>query len=184
MRWRAIFLLFLLCRAVVSLSQNVVSAEYFINTDPGYGNATQLTFTAAPDVGSINFNVDIEALAMGFHHLYVRVKDENGKWSQTNVKPFYKEKVYTSLPNIVKAEYFLNTDPGFGNGTDVAIIPGQDITDISFAVELSSLDNGFHHLYVRVQDAHGRWSLTNVKPFYKETVYTELPNIVKAEYFI
>lgn len=159
-------------------------AEYFLNTDPGFGNATQITVSPAPDITNISFTTSIQPLQNGFHHLYVRVKDSNGKWSLTNVKPFYKETVYTSLPNLVQAEYFINTDPGFGNGTAIAISPSQNLTNVSFAVDLSALNNGFHHLYVRVKDSSGKWSLTNVKPFYKEKVYTALPDLVQAEYFL
>jgi hypothetical protein len=162
----------------------VVYAEYFINTDPGYGNATELAFGPAPNVEDINFVVDIEGLGRGFHNLFVRVKDENGRWSLTNNKPFCKERVFIQSPDIIKAEYFVNTDPGFGSATNIPIIPGPDITGISFAVDVSSLGNGFHNLYTRVKDANGKWSMINVKPFLKETVFIQSPDIVKAEYFV
>ena len=40
--------------------------------------------------------------------------------------------VYPSTPsaptNIVAAEYFFDTDPGFGSGTNISITPGQILT--------------------------------------------------------
>jgi len=167
-----------------SMAQNMVQIEYFLNSDPGYGNAIQLSYTPAPDIQNLNFYFEISELNKGFNHLYVRSKDENGLWSLTNVKSFYKEIAYTTQQNIVNAEYFINTDPGFGNGVNIPLIASPNLTDLSFVVDISQLPLGFNHLYVRSKDENGLWSLTNVKSFYKETVYATSQNVVKAEYFI
>lgn len=183
MKMKILFIILCLLRSAISFSQNIVYAEYFINTDPGFGNAIALSITPAQDITNISFTADISSLPNGFHHLYIRVKDANGKWSLTNVKTFYKETIYSSLPNIVQAEYFINTDPGIGNATALSVSLAQDLTNLSFTTNISSLVNGFHHLYIRVKDANGKWSQTNVKPFFKETVYPFPQNIVKVEYF-
>ena len=56
--------------------------------------------------------------------------------------------------NIVQVEHFFDTDPGYGNGTDVPITPGQNIT-ADFVADLGGLGNGFHILYVRAKWAPG-----------------------------
>lgn len=172
------------CFLISAQAQNIVKAEYFLNTDPGFGLATNIPVTPAANIANLNFNVPIGTLPQGFHTLFTRVKDANGKWSLTNHKTFYKEVVNTTLPNIAKVEYFIDTDPGFGAGTNVPVPSGANLTNLAFAVNLASLQPGFHNLYTRAKDANGKWSITNVKTFYKEVVLASLPNVVKAEYFV
>ncbi len=104
-------------------------------------------------------------MSNGFHNLYIRVKDENGRWSLTNVKSFYKETVYATIPNIVEAEYFFNEDPGFGNGIGITVTPGINITDLSFTADASGLLPGVNRIYVRVKDENEKWSLTYTEEF-------------------
>ena len=56
--------------------------------------------------------------------------------------------------NITQVEYYIDTDPGFGNGTSVSISAGTDI-DLSFTADLSSVSYGFPVLYVRAKDGDG-----------------------------
>ncbi len=163
---------------------NITKVEYFIDEDPGEGEGIEIPVTPSPNIGGIDFIADISEFANGFHHLYVRTKDDRGKWSLTNIKSFYKETVFTNLPNITKVEYFIDEDPGEGEGTEIPVTPSTNIGGIDFIADISEYANGFHHLYVRAKDARGNWSLTNIKSFYKETVFITLPNITKVEYFI
>ena len=162
---------------------NVTKAEYFFDIDPGFGNGTQAIVTAGQD---INFALsgNISALNKGLHTLYVRVKDENNKWSLTHTQLFYKEAVVSNpIPNITQAEYFFDTDPGFGNATAAAVTAGQDI-NFPINGNLSTLSQGLHTLYVRVKDANNKWSLTNTQLFYREpAISNPIPNITQAEYF-
>lgn len=164
---------------------NVTNAEYFFDTDPGFGNATPVSFTAGTDL-SFSFSGNIAALSNGVHKLFVRTQDANGKWSHSKAQIFYKEAVATpALANINKLEYFFDSDPGVGNGTTVTVTPGQDIVAFNFTAPISALGTGIHRLYVRSMDANGKWSITNSKMFYKETLLSStLANINKLEYFI
>src|ERR1700712_4525951 len=65
--------------------------EYFLDTAPGYGNATNLSFTGTTDAtGTIN--IDVLPLAQGVHIVGVRSRDTKGAWSLDNrwlfVKPY------------------------------------------------------------------------------------------------
>jgi len=166
-----------------ALPQNIVKAEYFINTDPGLGNGTAIPVSSSPDITNIGFVAGIDDLPMGFHHLYIRAQDANGVWSLTNAKSFYVEPAYAIPQQIVDAEYFINDDPGTGNGIAIPLVASHDVTNLAFMVDITDLPLGFHHLYLRAKEANGQWSLTNVKSFYKEIIYNEPQNIVKAEYF-
>lgn len=87
------------------------------------------------------------------------------------------------------AEYYLNADPGPGNGTEI-VLPAPPDTAINLSVEIpketiAALDDGFHKLIVRTRDDEGDWSVAFVRVFVKgaDTVPPPTPDIVAAEYF-
>jgi hypothetical protein len=85
---------------------------------------------------------------------------------------------------VSKIEYFIDTDPGFGLGTNVPLTAASTInTSFNFAV--SSLSDGIHLIGIRSQDQNLFWSLTQTNAFYKETIGSSpaLSNVVKLEYF-
>jgi len=67
-------------------------------------------------------------------------------------------------PDIVAVEYYIDTDPGFGNGIQVAI-SGEPIIDFTFEADVSGVSAGDHDLYLRVKDENNRWSVINIFPF-------------------
>ncbi len=166
-------------------SQNITQVEYFFNTDPGYGNATQVTFTPAPDVTNISLSVDVSALSEGFSRLFARSKDESENWSITASQTIYKMSLAPSLvADIVQAEYFVDYDPGFGQGTPITVAPGITF-ETSLAINVSSLSNGFHRIFVRSKDEFGNWSITASQTFYKMSIPPSLAaDIVQLEYFV
>ncbi len=171
--------------ALSHIPGNITAAEYFFDTDPGVGAATNIPLTAGADV-TIAFNPLIASLSTSsFHKLYIRSRDANGNWSIKSVQTFYIPAAIPSLPvRLTKLEYFIDNDPGFGAGTDVPITRTLDLT-ISFSASISSLSTGLHSLSVRSQDSLGRWSMTTKQMFYRETVSSHVPgNITAAEYFI
>ena len=64
-----------------------------------------------------------------------------------------------------KAEYFFDTDPGFGSATAIAITPGVNLTNVPVTVNTAGLSNGFHRLFLRTKNAEGRWALVTIKDF-------------------
>ncbi|HRP89524.1 MAG TPA: T9SS type A sorting domain-containing protein [Edaphocola sp.] len=163
---------------------NINKAEYFIDTDPGFGMATDIPVTVGQDI-SFSFNHATTGLSSGLHRLFVRTKDGNGKWSLSIPQLFYYEAALSNpLANINKAEYFIDTDPGFGMATDIPVTVGQDI-NFSFNHAITGLSSGLHRLFVRTKDANGKWSLSIPQLFYYEAALSNpLANINKAEYFI
>lgn len=173
-----------------SVAPNVTEGEYFIDTDPGFGRGKKIPLTPGINLSNLQFTFDVTGLTAGFHHLYVRFKNADGHWGQTNRRTFYKEMIAAnnSTPaNIVQGEYFVDTDPGFGKGKSIPVSPGVDLSGISFMADVSAIGEGFHRLYARFKNADGHWGLTNVRTFYKEKIKTSatvLPNVVKVEYYI
>ncbi|HFE64716.1 MAG TPA: T9SS type A sorting domain-containing protein [Caldithrix sp.] len=175
-----IILSFLLLNAVYA--QNIVYLEYFFDTDPGAGNGTSISITPAPTI-EVNYNVNISALDNGFHTLFIRAQDEFGNWTFIHQNNFFKDRIPVDpFLNIVRLEYFLDVDPGAGNATNVPITPGSTIEE-DFTADLTGVGIGMHVLYVRVRDEIGNWSFIHQKPFTKESILTELPDITGIAYF-
>lgn len=91
--------------------------------------------------------------------------------------------------NIVRAEYFINEDPGFGLGIPIDIGAGTAPTfDVTFNAVTDTLSPGYHSIYTRSQDELGIWSFLEGRSFYviEPTVATPpaTPKIVGVEYFI
>jgi len=83
-------------------------------------------------------------------------------------------------------EYYIDDDPGFGKGIHVPFDKtSSNNLSLDFNVNLESVDNGFHVLFIRSMDASGNWSLSYSRPFYKiKTTSLDAPSkIIKAEYY-
>ncbi len=176
-------IIFVLLPVIVS-AQNITQVEYYIDADPGFGNGTSVSITAAADL-DLSFTADLSSVGDGFHVLYVRAKDADGDWSVSAARPFLKVNLSTETPlNITHAEYYVDSDPGFGSGTAISITAAADL-DLSFTADLSSVGDGFHVLYVRAKDADGDWSVSTARPFLKSDLTTEASqNITEVEYYI
>jgi hypothetical protein len=160
-----------------TMASNMVQAEYFLDDDPGYGNGIQIPFTPGPGL-SLNVPLDPQQATPGFHMLYVRIKNDEGDWSTTSAIMAYFS---SGAPlNITGLEYFIDQDPGFGNGRQVAITPGVEIFKV-FNIETDTLAEGFHILFARARDAAGNWSMTGTVNFYSVPVNAYMN---RMEYFI
>ncbi|MCX6269128.1 MAG: T9SS type A sorting domain-containing protein [Bacteroidetes bacterium] len=192
-----VFLIISLLFMLRANGQNINKVEYFIDTDPGFGSGTEVPVAPAENISDLQFTIGLSAVPAGFHTFYVRAKDENGHWSLSQVKMFYKSPIINTvaLPDITQAEYFIDTDPGFGLGSNIPVTPSTNINTLQFTVDLNAVPSGFHTLYVRAKDGNSRWrakdgnsrwSLSQVKMFYKSAIINTvaLPDITKAEYFI
>lgn len=146
--------------------QNITKLEYFIDTDPGFGQAINVPVSANSSVTQ-NLTIPLAAnLPLGFHKFFIRGKDASGKWSVVYQQNFFKTEILPTPPNIVKMEYFVDTDPGFGSATDFPMTTGQtlNLENINFTLP-SGLLEGEHVLYVRVKDANGKWSMVSSPKF-------------------
>jgi PKD repeat protein len=128
----------------------ITNAEYFFDSDPGFGKGIPVP-VAPGNVVDLSFDANISDLEPGIHTLSLRVF--SGNWSQT-----YSRFVGISPDvGITKAEYFFDSDPGFGNGISVSLTPGN-LVDLSFDADIAGLFAGMHTLSLRVFS--GTWSQT------------------------
>jgi hypothetical protein len=142
---------------------NLSRIEYFVDTDPGFGSGTAVPFTAGITATDVPFTLPLTNVSVGFHNLFVRSQTTDGRWSVVARRPFYKDEV--NQQDIVRLEYFIDTDPSYGAGTSVAISRGPTITNLDYTVGLNGVANGTHTLYVRAQNAQGRWSVISARDF-------------------
>lgn len=167
---------------------NMLQVEYFIdNNDAGLGNCTQIPFTAGLNIANLNANINISGLPSGVHRLYIRSKDANSKWSLTNFSVFDNSAIMPypvapgAAPAVSTMEYFIDTDPGFGNAIPITV-PGNtgDINGYAINLNLSgSLSVGTHYLFIRSKQ--NPWSLTNVVPFSATGTVPVIWSFIKAQ---
>ncbi len=182
----AVLLVLAIWLSALNAQPNIVKAEYFVDTDPGFGLAQDIPLTAAATLDNLSFSADVNSAGAGLHHLFVRVQDANGNWGISNRILFYKAAAMPAAANMVKAEYFFDSEPagGFGGGTDIPVTSGIVLLNHAFTANTSALGTGIHHLFVRVQDANGNWSISNRTMVYKADGGITIAPLVQAEYFI
>lgn len=168
-------------------ASNLVSAEYFFDTDPGLGNGTPFTFTPGSSVTIPSLNVNLGSLSPGFHFISFRFRDNQGRWSHASAHSFYIIPPVTTDPatNITRVEYFFDTDLGPGNNTPISITAGSPQNN-TFPITLpGSLTPGFHQIGFRYRDDKNRWSHAETRTFYVlPPLNTISRQIVAARYFV
>jgi len=174
--WSIFSLLMLLHSS--NYAQNLVSAEYFIDQDPGLGLGTTLTITEGVILDE-PLTISIGMIPEGLHILGLRVKDENGLWSLFDRKNFIVQKL--NFANVTAAEYFIDTDPGPGNANPIAITAGVNV-DQPLSIMIPNLSEGMHLLGLRVRDENGLWSLFDRKNFIVQKL--DFTDIVAVEFFL
>jgi hypothetical protein len=180
-----LFITLACCLTTLALlaQSNINRVEYFLDSDPGFGNGTSISITPGSDLVNIPASVPIGNLSAGVHKFFLRSRNADGKWSITNSFVFAIIKPTAAAVSVTKAEYFLDADPGFGNGTIITITPGLDKPDVPVAVPIGDVAPGVHKLSVRSASDDGRWSVTNTFVFAKLLPPPPAANIVSAEYF-
>ena len=144
----------------------VSSGEYFWDTDPGAGNGFALLafdggFNEAVEdaIGSI-----VTFPTLGAHLFHVRFRDGELDWSPTfRIVASIEESTETLRDiEITAAEFFWDSDPGYGNGSMMLATDGNfdNAVETTIAQTTIGLSQGLHVLHVRVKDAEDDWSDT------------------------
>lgn len=165
------------------LAQNTITqAEYFVDNDPGVGNANTITLTEATSITE-TFTIPVNNLTSGIHILHVRTKNNTNAWSLYARQTFYIANFSSALNNtITQAEYFIDNDPGVGNAEPLSISNSSSLNN-TFAIPLNAVSTGIHILHIRVKNNFNQWSIYGRQVFYKSAAISN-NEIVAAEYFI
>ncbi len=159
---------------------NIVSAEYFFDTDNGVGTGTSVSVGAAADSVEFSTLISVNSLSAGLHNLYFRTKNGDGIWSlaENRLVNIYKA---NAISNIVSAEYFFDSDPGVGLGTALSTGLASDSVDFTAIIAPGAISLGLHNLFIRTRNSDGVWSLAENRLV---NVYKNInTQIVWSEYF-
>lgn len=132
-----------------------LTIEVTMDGDPGHGKGVQ--YNSQSEVA--NLTVSLSEMSEGAHIISFRVKDSEGNWSTTITRVLY----ITNPETFDFMEYFVDEDPGAGNGTPLMLSSGNTIT---FYVATSNLSIGLHTLYIRTGERGGAWGTAIALPFY------------------
>jgi PKD repeat protein len=163
----------------VSGQTNLTDYEYWFNND--FGQRQAVSVVPAP-THLLTAGFDVNTLPDGVNMLNIRYKDENGRYSSTLSKVFYKNTEVLALNNRLEAfEYWLNGD--YGNKQVVPVSPTAQ-HELITTVDMSALPDGVNILHMRYRDERGVYSSTLSKVFYKNTeVATEGNTLQAYEYW-
>lgn len=162
------------------LNNTITEAEYFIDTDPGAGNASALSIETNSNLDT-SFAIPLNSVPVGLHILHIRVKNNLNQWGLYARQVFYKSPQILGN-TIVEAEYFIDADPGVGNAESLAISQGESVNEF-ISIPLNSVTEGVHVLHIRAKNDLNQWSLYARQVFYKSPQILG-NDIVAAEYFI
>lgn len=163
--------------------------EWWIDQPPVQGTGA-VEATEVGDSSKHNLHIPMGSYGPGLHELYVRYHSTSGMWSAPERRFFWLQEIYlnqdSSASQITRAEYFFDTDPGFGNGTAVTV-DNEDTLRALYTIPLSGLSPGFHTLFIRTQNDFGFWTSLETRQIYIQDI--PLPaegpaDINRGEYFI
>jgi len=122
------------------------------------------------------------------HNLFIRAKDENGLWSITARKVFFKMENAT-LPDASKIkaiQYFVDADPGIAQRKLLEISPGtENLSDFAFNIDISQYSFGLHSFSVLAVDENNAVSIIKRQQFFKEKIADLSDKVIdKLEYYI
>jgi hypothetical protein len=156
-------------------ARTITGAEYFVDTDPGVGNAVALApldgaFDAVSELTEAS-SIIASMLPEGSHRLALRFRDSCGRWGNLIFQdvtvaesahlvpdpPLISSNSVAALRTISAAQYAVDGGPGIPlvakDGTfDSA---AEDVADFALGVE--SLSPGSHRFALRFQSSDGSW---------------------------
>jgi hypothetical protein len=162
------------------------AAEYFFDSDPGVGKGISIPGPVSGEKWSNEVQISLTGISPGFHHLYVRFRNNMGQWGIAEGRTIYvqQQNEQPAAVKITHGEYFFNTDPGVGKGNSLPVDAAAS-QKITHNIDLAGLTPGFHHLYVRYRNSERIWGLTEGRTLYIQTLPDNeaTADITHAEYF-
>lgn len=112
---------------------HVIAVEYLFKNDKGFGKTTVKTFATISQDSTFKFKILYSEIPAGADSLFVRVKDDNGKWSTTKIAAFSIQKLLGQ--NAATANVFIEDD----DQLKVYPNPARDFINISFQSKKESV---------------------------------------------
>lgn len=143
----------------IPATSSINYVEYFFDTDPGKGTGTSLPVTTSADV-TLNNNIDVTFLSPGVHSLVVRARNEANQWSIISKRlVVINNNQLVGSEEIVALEYFVDTNPGTGQGNALSFTGPASDSVVSNSNLYVLFQGGAEHDFVfRAKNARGFWS--------------------------
>ena len=171
--------------AIGALQDTIVSAEYYWDNDPGYGNGGTLNVSDPLPEIQLNGTIATDTLSTGFHKLFVRALSASGRWGMAESRLVYVDiSGGLTVTEIDAIEYFWDADPGYGNATALTIMTPMDSLQLMDSVDTEGQATGFHHFFLRARDSNGTWGMAESRLVYIDVAGTLVQDIEELEYFI
>jgi len=139
--------------------QNITTGEYFFDTKVDYGQGIPMPVSNPGSNVSIQMEVPVANLPQGLHRLFVRFKDSNNRWSQTQNFPVFVKR--TELIQPISGEYFFDTVGPFGGGAALDLTTNTTMAEVTQSIPTTNLTEGFHRLFVRFEVLISDIEITN-----------------------
>lgn len=138
------------------MAQQDIGCEYFIGSDPGLGKAIHVNATIDGE-GNMRFSIPDTQLSDGYNLVGIRTyhKTENGCYFSPTVLSYT---IKATSDQVNRIEYFWDEDPGFGKGTVMEYVAGEEVT-VSKKIPTEGLAPGYHKLGIRAAGVEG-WGPT------------------------
>ncbi|WP_153038449.1 T9SS type A sorting domain-containing protein [Balneola sp. EhC07] len=145
-------------------AREIETLEYFFDEDPGHGSGTAISISASAQIDK-EAMLSTEGLSVGLHTVFIRAKFTDGNWGMPIKKLILIDQSDPDLvSNIISAEYFFNTDPGFAAATPISVNAAADI-ETTFTIPSTNLPIGDQILFVRVMNADSVWGMYSSEVF-------------------
>jgi hypothetical protein len=143
--------------SISAVTRLITEVEYWVDGNPP-------TLVDVEDLAQLSISelVGTSSLTVGLHNVYMRCRDDLGRWGAVERRSLIVTSPFgTSQPReLTAAEFFVNVDPGEGNGVSIPL--PQDGTwdegEETVQTVVTGLPLGLHQVGIRVQDDAGRWS--------------------------
>lgn len=137
------------CMIPTILAQNKIKQyEYWLDND--YATKQIVNITPTADL-NLNAAIPISGLKTGIHRLHLRFLDTNNKYSSIST---HSIEAFSANPKIASYEYWF--DDNYAGKTVVPVTP-TSVFDLN-NIDLTSITEGRHLLYIRFSDAAAKWS--------------------------
>jgi len=126
----------------------MADAEYFIDEDPGIGNAVEIPIESESEVTAFA-SPQVQSLSIGSHLISVRFRANNNIWTTPVSRRFHVQPAPSLLSS---AEYFIDSDSA---NTHVVDFPDSSATLLLLQHSAASMNFGTHKISLRYFSQNG-----------------------------
>jgi len=168
----------------LATESTITAAEYFLDTnDAGAGFNTALSVSVSNGIATATgSNLATGGLTPGLHLIYSRMYADNYGWGAPRGIPFLVTSS-GSENTITAAEYFIDTDPGPGNGITIEIGGTTTAVSLNQEINLSNETAGLHSISVRLYSSEMGWGSVR-SALFQVAEDAAVSYIQSAQYFI